>query len=82
MSYTPIPPIKGTDPADYTFGELMDLARALQEAQPFLFLQTRHAEPDRPREGMIAKADGTDWNPGSGGAGMYGYIGGAWVKLG
>ena len=39
-----------------------------------------HAEPDRYREGMIVYADGSDWNPGSGG-GLYEYRGGAWAKL-
>lgn len=33
-----------------------------------------------PANGMIAYADGTSWNPGSG-AGFYGYEAGAWVKL-
>jgi len=36
--------------------------------------------PDRPQEGDVANADGTNWNPG-GGAGLYQYLGGAWVKM-
>lgn len=36
--------------------------------------------PASPANGMIAYADGTSWNPGSG-QGFYGYEGGAWVKL-
>lgn len=36
--------------------------------------------PDKPREGMIRLADGTNWNPGSG-IGLYQYLGGVWVKL-
>jgi hypothetical protein len=40
----------------------------------------QHAPPSRPREGMIVVADGTDWNPGSGG-GAYEYLGGVWTKL-
>jgi len=39
------------------------------------------AAPINPDEGMIVRADGTSWNPGSGG-GFYGYHGGAWVFLG
>lgn len=35
-------------------------------------LEARHAEPDRPRHGMIVYADGTNWNPGSG-EGIYYY---------
>lgn len=40
-----------------------------------------HAEPSRPRDGMIVLADGTNWNPGSGG-GYYGRHNGAWTFLG
>lgn len=39
------------------------------------------AAPINPEEGDIVRADGTSWNPGSGG-GFYGYHGGAWVFLG
>lgn len=39
-----------------------------------------YTAPPRPREGMTIVADGTRWNPGSGG-GAYVYFGGAWVKL-
>jgi len=40
-----------------------------------------YAVPQRVRDGMIVLADGTTWNPGSGG-GFYGYYAGAWHKLG
>ncbi len=44
-------------------------------------LVVQHSEPERPREGDIVRADGTDWNPGSG-EGVYEYTsGGAWSKL-
>ncbi len=46
-----------------------------------LTLVELHAEPTKPRTGMVVLADGTDWNPGSG-AGFYGYRGAAWVLLG
>lgn len=36
--------------------------------------------PASPVDGDMAYADGAGWNPG-GGAGFYGRIGGAWVKL-
>lgn len=39
-----------------------------------------HVEPQRPRDGMIAYADGTNWDPGEG-EGVYGYVGGAWTLL-
>lgn len=39
-----------------------------------------HAEPERFSNGDVVAADGSDWNPGSGG-GLYMRFGGAWVKL-
>lgn len=61
--------------------ELQRLSRELQLAQPFTILETLYVEPKKPREGMIVKADGTTWNPGSG-AGFYGYRASAWRFLG
>lgn len=40
-----------------------------------------HAAPAKKIEGMIRRADGTDWNPGSG-SGLYQYRGGTWHLLG
>jgi hypothetical protein len=78
--YSPLPPPRGTDPAEYAYGELSDLVRSMAEAQEFAYLQILHAAPARPREGMIVRADGTDWDP-SAGAGIYAYINSAWVAL-
>lgn len=60
--------------------ELSNLQAALLREQEFVMLQTLNAAPVRPREGMVVKADGTNWNPGSG-AGVYARVSGAWVKL-
>lgn len=79
IQYIPAPPA-GEQPAAYTFSELQDLTRALAEAQEYMLLQTLHAEPVKLIEGMIVKADGTNWNPGDG-PGFYGYRGGAWRIL-
>jgi hypothetical protein len=43
-------------------------------------LPVLHEAPPKPREGRVAYADGTNWNPGSG-AGVYVYNGMSWVKL-
>ena len=45
-------------------------------------LQTLHAAPERKYDGLVVKADGTDWNPGSG-AGVYVYDEAttSWIKL-
>jgi hypothetical protein len=55
---------------------------ALEFSQPvdYLALDTIHAQPNRIFEGMIVKADGSTWNPGSGG-GIYEYRGGSWRYL-
>lgn len=39
------------------------------------------AAPVNPEEGMIVRADGTNWDPGSG-RGYYGYDNGNWTFLG
>lgn len=67
------------DLAKWAEQELEAIAREQAETN-VLELRPIHAEPGKPREGMIVFADGTDWNPG-GGKGVYTYSGGAWVKL-
>lgn len=81
MIYNPtIPP---NDPAalpGFLLQELANLRKAMEQPQPYVFLDTLYVAPTRPREGMVVKADGTNWNPG-GGAGLYARVSGAWVKL-
>jgi hypothetical protein len=50
-----------------------------------VIFQELHAEPERPENGMVVLADGTDWKPnGTGTEGIYRYKsdGSTWVKLG
>lgn len=80
--YTPtIVPTNAAELPDYLSRELLAIAQSFQLQAPFLSLQTLNVAPTKPREGMVVKADGTHWNPGSG-AGFYGYKGGAWALLG
>lgn len=65
---------------EYVVRELERIAVALGGALASE-LQELHAEPTKLREFMIAAADGTDWNPGSG-QGVYAYYAGTWHKLG
>lgn len=65
--------------AQYVERELQTLARAIAEFS-ILRVTVLNVAPEKPRDGMIAYADGTNWNPGSG-EGHYGYINGAWTKL-
>lgn len=60
--------------------ELSRLAQQLSQPADYMALQTLHVAPTRYFEGMVIKADGTNWNPGSG-AGVYVRIGSAWVKM-
>ena len=60
--------------------ELERLAQQLAAPADYAALRTLYAAPDKIFEGMVVKADGTTWNPGSG-AGVYARVGGAWVKL-
>lgn len=47
-----------------------------------LLIPEYNAEPAKPRDGLVVRADGTNWNPGGTGAGFYGYRNGAWHLLG
>jgi hypothetical protein len=45
-------------------------------------LDVSNSEPDNPQQGDIRYADGSNWNPGSGGEGIYFYnAAGSWTKL-
>ena len=68
-----------------------DIPKYLQEAIPALVEAINlvaeiqldsHVEPAKPREGMLRYADGSDWNPGGTGVGLYRYTAGGWVLIG
>lgn len=61
--------------------ELSNIERAPQEPVFFLNLAMSYAAPAKVWDGLVMLADGTSWNPGSGG-GYYGYRAGAWRFLG
>ncbi len=45
-------------------------------------LDVSNVEPSNPQQGDIRYADGSNWNPGSGGEGIYFYnSSGVWTKL-
>lgn len=66
--------------AAYVGEEFRRLQEGLATPQDYAFLRTLHVAPARPREGMLAIADGTNWNPGSG-AGLYIFRSGAWALV-
>lgn len=47
----------------------------------YLRLIEMTSAPPNPADGLIAYADGTSWNPGATGEGVYAYVNGAWTKL-
>ena len=64
-----------------------NLARVLQTLNNAevvtIALEGLHVEPENLRDGMIARADGTDWDPGAG-IGIYWYNASTstWTKMG
>ena len=79
--YEPGPlPEKVEDLGGYVVTELKRLGDIILN-QAIFRLERTHIEPKRPRVGDVRYADGTDWNPGSTGEGIYFYNGTSWVKL-
>jgi hypothetical protein len=81
MLYSPDPMPESVDSlAKYIHNELMRVGAVLDTAiaRNVEFLAVA---PAKPREGVIAGADGTNWNPGAG-KGVYAYYTGAWHLLG
>jgi hypothetical protein len=68
------------DLARYVETQFTRLSSALEVAEDVQLVE-QHSEPQRPRDGLIVLADGTNWDPGSG-AGYYGYHNAAWTFLG
>lgn len=66
---------------EWAFQELTEIAGLLANIEQGKFLDLRSTAPQKPRESMLAFADGVNWNPGSG-KGMYCYYNSAWHFLG
>lgn len=82
MAYSPESPPNSLDELRaYVLRELQRISGTFQAGVDAIYLPTLHSEPAKPRNGMIVLADGTDWDPGSGG-GYYGYYNSAWQFLG
>lgn len=77
----PIPSNK-EDIESWMFEQFDKLSNVLQslETEGIIFTPL-HEEPDKPEEGLVVWADGSDWNPGAG-PGKYTYTGTVWVKGG
>lgn len=74
------PPNSAEALKQYLFDELMSISAAVSRLTDG-HLDKEHVAPEKPRDGDMRYADGTDWNPGSG-AGMYLFNGTTWEVLG
>ena len=70
------PPAPEKYDARYMSEVLAQIENALNS---LLTVEVLHAAPAKPRSGMVAIADGTDWAPGSG-TGTYVYYG-SWRRM-
>jgi hypothetical protein len=78
MSYLPLPvPSSPEELPKYLRGELSRISQLWGSPTKYILLAPSYAEPAKRTEGMVAFADGTTWNPGSG-AGTYQYRSGTW----
>ncbi len=77
---TPMLPPEQRDLAQYVITELRRLSSIVLN-QALFRLEPTHATPEHPRKGDIRYADGTNWNPGSTGEGIYFFNGTSWTKL-
>lgn len=59
--------------------EFLSIQRAVQEFEVVQLL-TQFREPKRPRDGMLAVADGVEWDPGLG-PGLYFFWSGTWEQV-
>ena len=78
LMYVPKPYTGNTE--QYLQDELREISRDLS-VQKLMYIAESHSAPAKVINGMIALADGANWNPGAG-AGVYAYYGGTWNKLG
>lgn len=79
MSYQPTFPGEAITP-QWLYDELQRIGQEMTRPDTLTFT-VRHEPPPRPVEGLLAFADGVDWNPTGAGGGLHQYIGGAWDKL-
>ena len=82
IRYTPAPvPDNSEDIPAYLRQEFERMSGIINNIADGHF-DVSNAAPDKPRTGDIRYADGSNWNPGSTGEGVYIYLStGAWSKL-
>jgi hypothetical protein len=73
-------PVSPEELPDYLYNELNRLGEIIFNLDTFRLEET-NVEPTKARNGDIRYADGTNWNPGGTGEGIYAYTNDAWAKL-
>lgn len=86
MSYKPRYPGDHTT-QEWLYAELLRIAQEMAKAHVVTY-DVLSVEPERPRAGMLACADGVNWHPKSGSfsstassSGLFLYLYGTWTKL-
>lgn len=74
------PPFDAKQLPAYVADEFQAVAQAASDPVDGVQFNVLNVAPAKPRAGLVACADGVNWNPGAG-AGLYLYLGGAWAKL-
>ena len=65
---------------DYLFNELNKVGDIIFNLDTFR-LEPTHTPPSKPRSGDVRYADGTNWDPGGTGEGIYAFFNNTWNKL-
>ena len=75
-------PVNLTEFQVWILDELRHISDTVSELETdTVLLKEWNAVPDKLYNGLVAYADGTNWNPGSG-RGVYAYENGSWQLLG
>jgi hypothetical protein len=81
MKYATTPSIPANDETTVV-DELQRIGASLLEPEPdVMIFKVWAEEPPRPAQGMLAFADGINWNPNGDGVGLYSYSGTGWFPL-
>ena len=73
-------PVKPELLPDYLFNELNKVGDIIFNLDTFR-LEPTHTPPSKSRSGDVRYADGTNWDPGGTGEGIYAFFNNTWNKL-
>jgi hypothetical protein len=82
MFYVTPPPSDPREFGRWVYEQFRRLQEQMGGSHDYLNIAATTSAPTAPRAGDIRYVDGTNWNPGAGGPGYYGYNGTTWEWLG